>query len=163
MQESEEPSEELTEEQRALIEVMGPPKGDVVIEVESHDRALLNALWDLQGEGVVVQERLQKAGFDPGTVHLILHDLSATFGAKVAEGSVAAGLAFKAANRFIDLANRTFDLVERVQKITRAHAGDPIKDAKTKIRARKEVVPALIAKYKDVADIEIDEAEGDPA
>ena len=137
---------------KALDEAMAPPKGDMVITVESHDHALIRALRTLQSEDVEISETLQKAGLDPATIHLILNDPSLTLGAKVTAATVAA-------RQLLNVIDRSLDIIERVRKITRDHAGDKHKQSKTKVRARKDIVPKLLAKYQDTADVEIEETE----
>ena len=132
MQESEEPSDE---ELAALIEALGPPLGDVVVRVESHDHALLNALWGLQGEGVVVTETIQKAGFNPATVYLVLKDVG------MGLGDIAIGLR----------------VLKQILDLVKAHTKNKKKDAKTEVRARKDKaeIEKLLSAYKTAIEVKL--------
>jgi hypothetical protein len=137
---------------KALDEAMAPPQGDVVITIESHDHSLIQELWALRSEDVEISETFQKSGLDPATIHIILNDPTLTLGAKVTAATVAA-------RQLLNVVDRSLDIIERVRKITGAHTDDKNKQSKTKIRARKDVVPKLLAKYQDAADVEIEQAE----
>lgn len=139
MPDNEEPSEETL---AALNKALGPPEGDVVITVESDDRDLLNALWDLQGEGVEVQERLQRGVGDPGIVYLIHHAVPELRGGVAVLGGI--------------YLKRTLDFIRSLN-------GNDKKHSKTRIRSREFHVElrGFVLNYKDAMDVEVEEPKDD--
>jgi hypothetical protein len=126
---------------KALNDALAPPQGDVVVSVESHDRALLRELWMLQDKNVKVEELLQKSGTDPGVVWLILRDAETSLKGTL---PVLAGVFLK-----------------KVIDVVRSFNGGDKKHSKTKIRSRKFSVElkSFVLRYEDSMDIEVEKTE----
>jgi len=126
-----------------LNKALSPPDGDVVISVESHDHALLRELWTLQSDGVVVSEKLEKGGTDPGIVWIVLRDADAGLRQAL---PVVAGVFLKGVLDFVGSLN-----------------GKDKKRSKTKVRSRKFSVEVrgFVLRYEDSMDIEVEKAEDD--
>lgn len=145
------PSE--TEALDLLKKALGPPDGDIVVTVESYDHNLIRKLSTLGTASVRVEERVQKAGLDPVTIHLIISVVP-----KVTAGATILA-APRLAKGYLDALDRSLDILERILTMIKTHSDDKNGKSKTKIRAGKEIVPRLTAKYEASADVTIEEVE----